>query len=171
MTERWAAQEGEKRLEMFRKIQIVHANSIRSCSTPFINCPAISDLTILIYSDRLNSKKFTQAKVIWKWGWRLWGQWKRLLSSRREKPRSAIWRLGRVSSNVTLYHHLVFPGLSHFRRIKSPGCLLLHFGQNCRVTANQFRHLSEQKAAIRMEKDKARMVHVFLELDEDADGL
>lgn len=31
--------------------------------------------------------------------------------------------------------------------------------------------LSDQKAAIRMEKDKARMAQVFLELDEDADGL
>lgn len=31
--------------------------------------------------------------------------------------------------------------------------------------------LSDQKAVIRMEKDKARMAQVFLELDEDADGL
>lgn len=31
--------------------------------------------------------------------------------------------------------------------------------------------VSEQKALIRMEKDKARMTEVFLELDDDADGL
>lgn len=31
--------------------------------------------------------------------------------------------------------------------------------------------LSDQKAAIRMEKDKARMAQTFLKLDEDADGL
>lgn len=31
--------------------------------------------------------------------------------------------------------------------------------------------VSEKKAVIRMEKDKAKMAQVFLELDDDADGL
>lgn len=31
--------------------------------------------------------------------------------------------------------------------------------------------VSEQKAVICMEKDKARMAEVFLELDDDGDGL
>lgn len=31
--------------------------------------------------------------------------------------------------------------------------------------------ISEQKAVIRMEKDKARMADVFLELDDDDDSL
>lgn len=31
--------------------------------------------------------------------------------------------------------------------------------------------VSDQKAVIKMEKDKARMAEVFLELDDDADGL
>lgn len=31
--------------------------------------------------------------------------------------------------------------------------------------------VSERKAVIHMEKDKARMAQVFLELDDDADGL
>lgn len=31
--------------------------------------------------------------------------------------------------------------------------------------------VSDQKAVIRMEKDKAKMAEVFLELDDNADGL
>lgn len=34
-----------------------------------------------------------------------------------------------------------------------------------------FIFVSEKKAVIRMEKDKGKMAQVFLELDDDADGL
>lgn len=42
-----------------------------------------------------------------------------------------------------------------------------------RITDNstQVKSVTDEKALIRMEKDKARMAEVFLELDNDADGL
>lgn len=35
----------------------------------------------------------------------------------------------------------------------------------------RFNFIPEQKAAIRLEKDKAKMAEAFLELDDNADGL
>lgn len=121
---------GKNWLFVLREIYISNTTLIRFCLTPFIHCPTGLDLTILIYFDRLNLKKFAQARVIWRRRWRLCEQWKRPPSSRREKLRSAIWRLGRVSENVILYHHLVSPGVLHFRWMKSLGLFLLHFGLN-----------------------------------------
>lgn len=59
----------------------------------------------------------------------------------------------------------------------SEGKKVLPVADECRDVARFVKSLeskislSDQKAAIRLEKDKARMAQVFLELDEDADGL
>lgn len=58
-------------LFVFRALYIRNTTLIRSCSTPFIRCPTGPDLTILIYFVRLNLKKFAQARVTWRRGWRL----------------------------------------------------------------------------------------------------
>lgn len=58
-------------LFVFRELYISNTTLIRSCLTPFICCPTGPHLTILIYFDRLNLKKFAQAKVTWRRRWRL----------------------------------------------------------------------------------------------------
>lgn len=62
---------GKNWLFVFREIYISITTFIRSCLTPLVHCPTGPDLTILIYFDRLNLKKFAQAGVIWRRRWRL----------------------------------------------------------------------------------------------------